>query len=238
MQHFRPPSIRTLRPRGGRRSLLPGVLPPLLSYGIWINTCHLHRVRTTTTTTTTTKTQAVGVLMDAERVIGAAKRRRERRLRLWLRHGRMNVAAGLFAAPHHSHDGEARSPTGTGVTTLEDAAGQSRWERPQPAALLRETPLLGVSLADASAGAIDGRTLRFVLKENLALNTNNTQQQHTTTTTQKEHNLRRLRFNRRGASSPLWGVESLLFQAGGHPALRRQDTTSPWSTDYGGNIFC
>ena len=23
-----------------------------------------------------------------------------------------------------------------------------------------------------------------------------------------------------------------------YPALRRQDTTSPWSTDYGGNIFC
>ena len=36
---------------------------------------------------------------------GAAKRRRERRLRSWLRHERMTVAAELSAALHHSRDG-------------------------------------------------------------------------------------------------------------------------------------
>ena len=38
-------------------------------------------------------------------------------------------------------------------------------------------------------------------------------------------------------------LKHALPQAGGptnpsYPALCRQDTTSPWSTDYGGNIFC
>ena len=40
----------------------------------------------------------------AERANGAAKRRRERRLRSWLRHERMTVAAELAAALHHSRD--------------------------------------------------------------------------------------------------------------------------------------
>ena len=61
-------------------------------------------------------TSAVGVSMDAERASGAAKRRRERRLRSWLRRERMTVAAELSAALHHSRDGGAgfaRWPTGT-----------------------------------------------------------------------------------------------------------------------------
>ena len=40
--------------------------------------------------------------MDAERASGAAKRRRERRLRSWWRHERMTVAAELAVALHHS----------------------------------------------------------------------------------------------------------------------------------------
>ena len=48
------------------------------------------------------------VLMDAERASGAAKRRRERRLRSWWRHERMTVAAELAVALHHSRgDGPA-----------------------------------------------------------------------------------------------------------------------------------
>ena len=48
-------------------------------------------------------------------------------------------------------------------------------------------------------------------------------------------------FNRRGASTPLWGVDACSppKQAAqpnpSYPAQCRQDTTSPWSTGYGGN---
>ena len=58
-----------------------------------------------------------------------------------------------------------------------------------------------------------------------------------------EVNLERLRFNRRGASTQLWGVGILHSpkQAAqpnpSCPALCRQDTTSPWSTYNGGNIY-
>ena len=51
------------------------------------------------------KTLAVSVLRDAERASGAAKRRRERRLRSWWRHERQTVAMELAAALHHSRDG-------------------------------------------------------------------------------------------------------------------------------------
>ena len=45
-------------------------------------------------------------MMSGERDAGSARRRRERRLRSWLRHERMTVAAELSAALHHSRDGE------------------------------------------------------------------------------------------------------------------------------------
>ena len=44
-------------------------------------------------------------MMSGERDAGSARRRRERRLRSWLRHERMTVAAELSAALHHSRDG-------------------------------------------------------------------------------------------------------------------------------------
>ena len=47
------------------------------------------------------KTLTVGLLM-AERDVGSARRRRERRLRSWLRHERMTVRMELAAALHHS----------------------------------------------------------------------------------------------------------------------------------------
>ena len=71
------------------------------------------------------------------------------------------------------------------------------------------------------------------------------QQQHTRTTHDthtNNNNLVRLRIDRRGASTPLWGVKSrslpsLVAQPNPScPALCRQNTTSPWSTDCGGNI--
>ena len=48
----------------------------------------------------------------AERVTCSARRRRERRLRSWLRHERMTVADELSAALHHSRDGECEPCVG------------------------------------------------------------------------------------------------------------------------------
>ena len=92
--------------------------------------------------------QNLAVAMDGERDSGAAQRRRERRLRAWQRHVRTAVQLALAEKLHHSankvephdalrgqnkragreeveheqHDG----PTGTGVSTSEGAAPQSR----------------------------------------------------------------------------------------------------------------
>ena len=69
-------------------------------------TSTLHHVRTTTTTTTTVSncgaTLAVGLMADGEGT--SAMRRRQRRLRSWLRHERQTVAMELAAALHHSRD--------------------------------------------------------------------------------------------------------------------------------------
>ena len=79
---------------------------------------HTHQAVSQTTRTTTTtrcpssnafplfcvtenKTQA-GDMADVDRSTGAAKRRRERRLRSWWRHEWMSVAAALVEATHHS----------------------------------------------------------------------------------------------------------------------------------------
>ena len=78
--------------------------------------CRPHRVRTTTTTTTSVSlkqvdlccvsncgaTLAVGLMADGEGT--SAMRRRQRRLRSWLRHERQTVAMELAAALHHSRD--------------------------------------------------------------------------------------------------------------------------------------
>ena len=53
---------------------------------------------------------------------------------------------------------------------------------------------------------------------------------------QQQSNLGRLRVDRRVSSTPLWRVEScspkkVARPNPSHPALCRQDTTSPWSTD-------
>ena len=133
---------------------------------------------------------------------GAARRRRERRLRSMLRHEQQTVRMALAAALHHSagpkekvemqqngaprgqktaarareveeqatHDGlraQTAPPPGVRPGSLAEP-GPQRSDR----SLRRssgQTPLLGVpSLADAPAEAIDGRTLRYLLKANLA----------------------------------------------------------------------
>ena len=121
---------------------------------------------------------------------GAARRRRERRLRAWLRHERQSVAAAVAEALHHSagprekvverrgrQEGEVhethnalRSQTtplpGKRPTPLSEVTG------PQVAVtdgyVAAGVPLLGApSLADSSAEAIDGSTLSFLLQHAL-----------------------------------------------------------------------
>ena len=68
------------------------------------------------------ETQASDMCVDGA---GAAKRRRERRLRAVLRHERQTVAMELAAALHHSRDGAACDelrPTGTDDSEFREAA--------------------------------------------------------------------------------------------------------------------
>ena len=66
--------------------------------------------------------------MDVGRVTGAAKRRRERRLRSMLRHERQTVAMELAAALHHSRD--ARSDVAHGALRGQKTASSGM--RPEP----------------------------------------------------------------------------------------------------------
>ena len=107
----------------------------------------------------------------------AAARRRQRRLRSWLRHERMTVIATLAEKLHHTsrgpkiarvreevvhdaHDalrGPKTPPLGVRPGSL------AAEERAQSAALLRGNS------SDSSAEASDGRTLRSLLRKALAL---------------------------------------------------------------------
>ena len=136
---------------------------------------------------------------------GAARRRRERRLRSMLRHEQQTVRMALAAALHHSagprekvekqQNGAPRGQKTAGRAgegeVHEQHDGPRAQNRPLPGT--RPEPLAEVSepqgpaatvgyvaarppliwwgpklLADSSAEAIDGRTLRYLLKENLA----------------------------------------------------------------------
>ena len=103
-------------------------------------------------------TSAVGVSMDAERASGAAKQRRERRLRSWLRHERMTVAAELSAALHHSRDGGQVSRVGL--------RAQKTAARSPCAACPRSTGL--PPLPDLCSGEVHDATLeKFLLRQTL-----------------------------------------------------------------------
>ena len=85
---------------------------------------------------------------------GAAKRRRERRLRSWMRHEQMTVAAEFAAALHHSC-GEARrharSPSGTDACELRGKAGRPGGARAATVGEHAGVPVLWDSLAGCVA---------------------------------------------------------------------------------------
>ena len=89
---------------------------------------------------------AVGVSMDAERATGAAFRRRQRRLRSWLRHERQSVAMELAAALHHSRD--ARSEVAHEAPRGQKTASSGS----RPAALKEPELLVGGARGAAMPG--------------------------------------------------------------------------------------
>ena len=104
---------------------------------------------------------------------GAARRRRERRLRSWLRHERMTVAAELAAALHHSRDGERETnnvPRGQTTARSGTRPGVFKEREAQEAAVTvgcvaAGAPLLGVpSLAAAAADGVHGTTASVLLR--------------------------------------------------------------------------
>ena len=107
------------------------------------------------------------------RVTGAAKRRREQRLRSMLRHERQTVAMDLAAALHHSRD--ARSDVAHGALRGQKTASSGM--RPEPLEEVAEpqglsaaprcpdagVPLLSVPLL-AGRDGIDNTTVRWLLE--------------------------------------------------------------------------
>ena len=128
--------------------------------------------------------------MEVDGASGAARRRRERRLRAWLRHERQSVAAAVAETLHHSagprekvverrgrQEGEVHETHNALRSQTTPLSGKrpaplSEVTGPQAAVtdgyVAAGVPLLGApSLADSSAEAIDGSTLSFLLQHAL-----------------------------------------------------------------------
>ena len=111
------------------------------------------------------KTQA-GDMADVDRSSGAAKRRRERRLRSWWRHERMSVEAALAEATHHSFPNggwsEAyKAPRGpkTVSAQVEPELFELFDEEPGGA------PALTVSLASGRRNGSSGHTVEHIVDQ-------------------------------------------------------------------------
>ena len=103
---------------------------------------------------------------------GSAKRRRQRRLRSWLRHERQSVAMELAAALHHSRDARSEvvheAPRGQKTASSGKRPAALRESGPQLVAVHAGCPcsclpsLATPSLADATADVVDSSSLRFL----------------------------------------------------------------------------
>ena len=131
-------------------------------------------------------------------VMGAAQRRRQRRLRSWWRHEQQSIAAALATVMHHSSGkvhtangaprsqklatraeeemeyephyalrGQKTPPPGERPAPLSEVAGPQRSDRTVRHSA-GDAPLLVVPALRGDDG-VDGTTLRFLLKQNLAL---------------------------------------------------------------------
>ena len=127
-------------------------------------------------------TMAVGI------ATGSAMRRRQRRLRQWLRHERMTVAMALAEVTHHAAPrgpktaraeeeaeyethyalrGQKTPPPGERPAPLSEVAGPQRSDRTVRHSA-GDAPLLVVPALRGDDG-VDGTTLRFLLEQNLSL---------------------------------------------------------------------
>ena len=140
---------------------------------------------------------------------GAAKRRRERRLRSWLRHERMTVAAELSAALHHSRDGEQVSRVGLRAQKTDSSWGGRRPGVPKDPG----PPQLGVEraacprstglppLPDLCGGEVHDATLvKFLLRQTLLQRKK-----------EEEERKRRGRRKRRRRRSSFWSSRCRSF---------------------------
>ena len=120
---------------------------------------------------------------------GAAKRRRDRRLRAWHRHVKMTVAVEVATALHHSaqpagpvvggpreeaghktHFGLRAAtplPPGTRPAPLSDVAGPQRSDRTVRRSAGEPPHAVVPSLAVDGGGVIDGASIRFLLSQTL-----------------------------------------------------------------------
>ena len=109
-----------------------------------------------------------------ERVSGAAKRRRERRLRQWHRHERLTVQMALCEALHHAapqvERGENSAPRGQKTHKAGGRPGVLKEPEPQGAVTVGYVaapgPLLEVA-SMAGGDSVDGTALRFLVKKAL-----------------------------------------------------------------------
>ena len=95
-----------------------------------------HNVSATTTTRLSVPrvlffaSPAVGMDLSEQPGSGAAQRRRQRRLRSWLRHERMTVAMALAERTHHSSRGQTIARAGVWGHELNYTA--TMWHPPTP----------------------------------------------------------------------------------------------------------
>ena len=107
---------------------------------------------------------------------GAAKRRRERRLRSWAKHERQTVAIALAEALHHSAPrGHKSARAGVRPGVPEDAGPLRETEHVQHAALRGPKPpspgvpsLAMPVLAGTAGEAVDRTALSYLLQQSLA----------------------------------------------------------------------
>ena len=101
----------------------------------------IHPLKTHSETTTTTKLSVPRVPLFAsplrmdlseQPVVGAAQRRRQRRLRSWLRHERMTVAMALAESTHHSSRGQTIARAGVWGREMNYTATIRNPPTPQP----------------------------------------------------------------------------------------------------------
>ena len=163
--------------------------------------------------------------MVAELVTGAARRRREPRLRQFLRHERLSVAMALAESTHHA------APRGQKMARAGGVEREENYEPrlldpplPQTAATVGYVAAAGPLLVVpslAGGDSVDGTAVWFLLKQTLALKKEDEEERRKVAAQQQEekHEERMLALNRR--------VRDDLLTAAEHAAWRQWMASAP-----------